>query len=150
MHQPIDRRLAGQRINNGAVDSSDPRTRSVRLRFARAVAAARTCPGLRLPNARCRSREIAAKGSALRVEGSGAAARSSTSLSSFRRTAASTISSTAFPGRTTATYGYDNARQKITLQPIGLETTWDIDHSSDSFSSRVQRHGKLFRAPTAR
>ena len=41
------------------------------------------------------------------------AARSSTSSSSFKRTALSTISSTAFPGRTTAKYGYDNTDNKI-------------------------------------
>jgi phospholipase C len=38
-----------------------------------------------------------------------------------------------FPGATTATYGYDTYGDKITLQPVGLETTWDIDHSSTSF-----------------
>ncbi len=38
-----------------------------------------------------------------------------------------------FPGATTAKYGYDNHNNKITLQPIGLETTWDIEHDSYAF-----------------
>jgi phospholipase C len=38
-----------------------------------------------------------------------------------------------FPGAKTATYGYTSDGQKIALQPVGLETTWDIDHSSNSF-----------------
>jgi phospholipase C len=38
-----------------------------------------------------------------------------------------------FPGATTATYGYDTYGDKITLQPVGLETRWDLDHSSTSF-----------------
>ena len=38
-----------------------------------------------------------------------------------------------FPGAKTAKYGYNTSNQKIALQPIGLETTWDLDHSSTSF-----------------
>jgi phospholipase C len=38
-----------------------------------------------------------------------------------------------FPGAHTAKFGYDSNGNKITLQPVGLETTWDIDHSSNSF-----------------
>ena len=38
-----------------------------------------------------------------------------------------------FPGAKTAKYGYNTSNQKITLQPVGLETTWDLDHSSTSF-----------------
>ncbi len=38
-----------------------------------------------------------------------------------------------YPGAKTSTYGYTSTGQKITLQPVGLETTWDIDHSSNSF-----------------
>ena len=38
-----------------------------------------------------------------------------------------------YPGAKTSTYGYTSDNQKITLQPVGLETTWDIDHSSNSF-----------------
>ena len=38
-----------------------------------------------------------------------------------------------FPGAKTAKYGYDTNGNKISLKPIGLETTWDLDHSSNSF-----------------
>ena len=38
-----------------------------------------------------------------------------------------------FPGAKTAKYGYDTHGNKIALQPIGLETTWDLDHSSNAF-----------------
>jgi phospholipase C len=38
-----------------------------------------------------------------------------------------------FPGATTATYGYTHTGAQVILQPVGLETTWDIDHSSTSF-----------------
>ena len=38
-----------------------------------------------------------------------------------------------FPGAHTAKFGYDEHGNKIKLQPIGLETTWDIDHSFGSF-----------------
>ncbi|HEV3091199.1 MAG TPA: alkaline phosphatase family protein [Candidatus Cybelea sp.] len=38
-----------------------------------------------------------------------------------------------FPGAKTAKFGYNSSNQKITLQPVGLETSWDLDHSSTSF-----------------
>jgi phospholipase C len=38
-----------------------------------------------------------------------------------------------FPGADTRSYGYDSSGQKIKLQQIPLETTWDIDHSSTAF-----------------
>jgi phospholipase C len=38
-----------------------------------------------------------------------------------------------FTGAKTVKYGYDTKGRKIKLKPIGLETTWDIDHSSTSF-----------------
>ncbi len=38
-----------------------------------------------------------------------------------------------YPGAKTATYGYDTSGDKIALQPVGLETTWDIEHDSYSF-----------------
>ncbi len=37
------------------------------------------------------------------------------------------------PGADTRTYGYDSSGHKIALKPLGLETTWDLDHSSTSF-----------------
>jgi phospholipase C len=46
-----------------------------------------------------------------------------------------------FPGAHTAKYGYDTNGNKITLQPIGLETTWDIDHSFSSFLSACNGTG---------
>ncbi len=38
-----------------------------------------------------------------------------------------------YPGATTAKTGYTHTGQQVTLQPVGLETTWDLDHSSTSF-----------------
>ena len=38
-----------------------------------------------------------------------------------------------FPGAKTVKYGYNTNGEKITLQPIGLETTWDIVHDYYDF-----------------
>jgi phospholipase C len=38
-----------------------------------------------------------------------------------------------FPGAKTVKYGYNTNGDKITLQPIGLETTWDIVHDYYDF-----------------
>jgi phospholipase C len=38
-----------------------------------------------------------------------------------------------FPGATTAQYGYNSNNQKIMLEPIPLETTWDLEHSAKGF-----------------
>jgi len=38
-----------------------------------------------------------------------------------------------FKGAKTVTFGLNSSNQPITLQPVGLETTWDLDHSSSSF-----------------
>ncbi len=38
-----------------------------------------------------------------------------------------------FPGAKTATYGYDTHGNKIELQPVGLETYWDIEHDLGGF-----------------
>jgi phospholipase C len=38
-----------------------------------------------------------------------------------------------FPGAKTVKYGYDKSGDKITLRPIGLETTWDIVHDYYDF-----------------
>ncbi|MGA8662324.1 MAG: alkaline phosphatase family protein [Candidatus Cybelea sp.] len=38
-----------------------------------------------------------------------------------------------FPGATTVKYGYDKSGDKIALQPIGLETDWDIVHDYYDF-----------------
>jgi phospholipase C len=38
-----------------------------------------------------------------------------------------------YPGADTQSYGYNEKGQKITLQPVGLATSWDIEHDSTSF-----------------
>jgi len=48
-----------------------------------------------------------------------------------------------YPGATTATYGYDRTGEKITLQPIGLVTQWDIEHSAAAFFAACDGRGKL-------
>ena len=74
------------------------------------------------------------------------AARSSTSSSSFKRTAASTISSTAFPApRPQRTATTPKRQQDQRLQPVGLETTWDIEHDYERVLRSLQRHGQLSR-----
>ena len=48
-----------------------------------------------------------------------------------------------FPGAKTAKYGYDTSGDKIPLKPIGLETTWDLDHSSTSFFEACNGTGSI-------
>ncbi|MGC1381866.1 MAG: alkaline phosphatase family protein [Candidatus Baltobacteraceae bacterium] len=48
-----------------------------------------------------------------------------------------------FPGATTQTYGYDSSGNQVQLQPVGLETTWDIDHSSNSFFAACNGTGSF-------
>jgi phospholipase C len=48
-----------------------------------------------------------------------------------------------FPGAKTANYGYDTSENKIALQPIGLETTWDIDHSLGAFLAACNGTGSV-------
>jgi len=48
-----------------------------------------------------------------------------------------------FPGATTAKYGLDSANHKIALRPIGLETTWDLDHSATSFFEACDGSGSI-------
>jgi phospholipase C len=38
-----------------------------------------------------------------------------------------------YPGADTVSYGFDTLGHRITLEPVGLQTTWDLDHSSGSF-----------------
>jgi phospholipase C len=49
----------------------------------------------------------------------------------------------AYPGAKTAAYGYDSYGKRIKLKPIGLETTWDIDHSSYSFFAACNGTGSI-------
>jgi phospholipase C len=48
-----------------------------------------------------------------------------------------------FPGAKTATYGYDTYGNQITLQPIGLETTWDMEHDSYGFFTACNGTGSI-------
>jgi phospholipase C len=48
-----------------------------------------------------------------------------------------------FPGARTAKYGYDTSGNKIELLPIGLETIWDLDHSSNSFFAACNGTGSI-------
>ena len=47
------------------------------------------------------------------------------------------------PGATTQNYGYDTNGNKITLQPIGLETTWDIEHDSYGYLAACNGTGSF-------
>src|SRR5271166_1651387 len=40
-----------------------------------------------------------------------------------------------FKGATYATYGYDSNGNKVTLNPIPLETNWDVEHDSWGFEA---------------
>jgi phospholipase C len=48
-----------------------------------------------------------------------------------------------FPGAKTATFGYDTHGDKIALQPVGLETSWDIEHQLSGFLAACNGRGKL-------
>src|SRR5579862_1616856 len=48
-----------------------------------------------------------------------------------------------YPGAKTAKYGNDSAGKRVKLYPIGLETSWDIDHSSSSFFSACNGTGSI-------
>jgi phospholipase C len=47
-----------------------------------------------------------------------------------------------FPGAKTQSYGYDSKNDKIALEPIGLETTWDLAHNSQGFLAACNGTGK--------
>lgn len=38
-----------------------------------------------------------------------------------------------YPGARTVTYGYNSKKQKIALRPVGLQTTWDLEHNAHGF-----------------
>lgn len=38
-----------------------------------------------------------------------------------------------FPGTKTVTFGYTSTGKKVTIKPIPLETTWDLEHSAEGF-----------------
>ncbi len=48
-----------------------------------------------------------------------------------------------YSGATSSSYGYDISGHRIKLLPVGLETTWDIDHSSNAFFSACNGTGSI-------
>ena len=48
-----------------------------------------------------------------------------------------------YPGAYTVKSGKDSNGNKIELQPVGLETSWDIDHSSNSFFAACNGTGSI-------
>jgi phospholipase C len=48
-----------------------------------------------------------------------------------------------FHGATTAKYGYNTYGQKIKLEPVPLETTWDIEHNSWGFEAACNGTGSI-------
>ncbi len=50
---------------------------------------------------------------------------------------------TGFPGADAPSYGYDTKGNKIKLQPVPLETSWDLDHSSDSYFAACNGTGSF-------
>ncbi|HEY2474956.1 MAG TPA: alkaline phosphatase family protein [Candidatus Cybelea sp.] len=48
-----------------------------------------------------------------------------------------------FPGAHTAKYGFDTNGNKITLQPVGLETWWDVEHDLNGFLVACNGKGSL-------
>ena len=47
-----------------------------------------------------------------------------------------------FPGAKTQTYGYDTKGSKISLKPVGLDTTWDIIHDYYDYLAACNGTGK--------
>src|SRR5579863_332486 len=48
-----------------------------------------------------------------------------------------------FPGANVQSYGYTSTGQKVTLQPVPLALTWDIDHRSAAFYEACDGHGQI-------
>ena len=48
-----------------------------------------------------------------------------------------------YKGATTADYGLDSYGQKVTLEPVPLESPWDIDHSSGAFFAACDGTGHI-------
>ncbi|MBV8066492.1 MAG: hypothetical protein JO113_00840 [Candidatus Eremiobacteraeota bacterium] len=48
-----------------------------------------------------------------------------------------------YPGARAARYGYDSRGRKVRLRAIGLETGWDIDHSSNAFFAACDGTGSI-------
>lgn len=47
-----------------------------------------------------------------------------------------------FPGAKTASYGYDSHGQKVTLKPVTIATSWDVEHAADGFFKACDGKGK--------
>jgi phospholipase C len=48
-----------------------------------------------------------------------------------------------FPGAKTVTFGHDSKNQKIDLKPIGLSTSWDLQHNEQGFILACNGTGKI-------
>ncbi|MGB8909602.1 MAG: alkaline phosphatase family protein [Candidatus Cybelea sp.] len=48
-----------------------------------------------------------------------------------------------YPGATTSTYGYNTKHQQITLQPVTLATTWDLEHAAEGFVKSCHGTGSI-------
>ncbi len=48
-----------------------------------------------------------------------------------------------FPGADTKPYGYTSTGQKVQLGPVGLEASWDVDHSSGGFYAACDGRGSI-------
>jgi phospholipase C len=48
-----------------------------------------------------------------------------------------------FPGAKTVTYGLDSHNGKIALKPVGLSTSWDLEHNAAGFEAACNGTGKV-------
>jgi len=48
-----------------------------------------------------------------------------------------------YPGATTSLFGYNTKKKKIALQPVPLETTWDLQHTAKGFLVSCNGTGKI-------
>jgi phospholipase C len=48
-----------------------------------------------------------------------------------------------FPGAKTVKFGHDSKNEKVALQPIGLATTWDLEHNSEGFIAACNGTGNI-------
>jgi phospholipase C len=48
-----------------------------------------------------------------------------------------------YPGATTSEYGYDSQGDKIQIEPVVLETTWDLEHDSYGFFDACDGTGSI-------
>lgn len=99
-------------------------------------------PGPTLPYASLQSRETAAKGSALPLNDP-ARGKIQHVVIVVQENRSFNNLFYGFPGATTATYGYNNSGQKIALQPVVLETNWDIEHDSYGYEAACNGTGSI-------